>query len=611
MESKRSNLRHIFLASFVLVFFSFNFLNILHLAVFHSSWSLRKDAIAHHLQQLPPLHEEPQQPALSSPPSNLKLRAPPPLKNVLGNTSITEFEQDFEVPHVYVVAGMRQWRPTVRPHDPTLLLYVFAQGTIRYAPAHRQRYVMEITGCQVGDKWYPLLTSTSGAYCCELPKTPASDTPITLTVSQRVFIMPPRVTSLARKKRHALIRQPNGSYHLRSSAVWTSQVDAPATKSDCRYEVCLMTQEQTFPELLPDWITYHRKLGVDRVYIYDNNHTPTIGRQLSALSDVEVVHWPYPRSQFQAQTHFLLLARRRCTWAILIDVDERIVYRPAHVAWSRHNRHPTYTLPRSPLRHYLHAQTYTRGVSQVLMPPYEMGSSGHRVQPRESPQEAYIHLTGKQSRAMKPIVYVDHAWPQTHVHSVRMFPRHDKFHIPPSLLAPHALPQAAIGLAHYRMRSWEELVRKLRASRNSVTVAVPPPTTFRADKPRRSHLYAPKRLRYTHFRAAYRVIMRRRLTPPVLRRVTDTTTVFNDRPRLRSPGTRFVSILTPPHASTRNMTIMVPRWKNWFNWFPPYHTVMNADGVTCCRYRNGHVEPVFVNSEQYGTTDAASILTSA
>ena len=541
-----------------------------------------------------------------------KQRPPPQLGQVY-DAPAGDIPKDFEEPLVYVVAGM------THKHSDTHLLYVFAQGTIRNAPKRDHKYIMEVTGCQVGDMHYPLLTSTTGSYVCELPHKPALNSSVTLTVSADIFKLSPSLPTLVQKKVKSLTKLPSGRLALPTIARWTGQADEPLNPAkDARYEICLMTQERTFAELLPDWIDYHRRLGVDRVYIYDNSDKATIGEMLRSYSAIEVIHWPYARSQFQAQTHFLLLARRRCEWVILIDVDERLIYRPRAVSWPLH-RSVTHDLPTQPLRQYLRAQ-HTHGVSQIIVPPYEFGSSGCRLRPKKSPQEAYIHLTERRSYAPKPIVYIDHAWPQTHVHSIRMFHGHDRFHIPPSLLTPHALGTPALGLAHYRTRSWEELLRKLRGSRNSVTVSDDPaPQQYTITRPRPGFLRTPRHLRYTHFRSVYRAIMKHALIPPELRSATKSK-AFANRPRLvGANGTKFVDILWRSSANVGVFKVRVALWKNWFNYFPEYHKSIVEGGVTCCERkwerRNRHTDEVVVSSvhhkivttKKFGTFDASSI----
>jgi len=46
----------------------------------------------------------------------------------------------------------------------------------------------------------------------------------------------------------------------------------------------------------PQWIEYHRLLGVEHFYIYDNNSEDTILARLQAYMDAGVVtyiHWPF------------------------------------------------------------------------------------------------------------------------------------------------------------------------------------------------------------------------------------------------------------------------------------------------------------------------------
>lgn len=62
------------------------------------------------------------------------------------------------------------------------------------------------------------------------------------------------------------------------------------------------------------------------VYIYDNGVGDVeIEKAFLGRDTVEVVIWPWVKSQQIAQAHFLRAGRRRCEWTVLCDMDEWVM----------------------------------------------------------------------------------------------------------------------------------------------------------------------------------------------------------------------------------------------------------------------------------------------
>ncbi|KAK1859886.1 hypothetical protein I4F81_002478 [Pyropia yezoensis] len=126
------------------------------------------------------------------------------------------------------------------------------------------------------------------------------------------------------------------------------------------------------PDYLPDWLDYHRRIGVDHYYLYDNSLGGPTGAPgslaaagVAARPDTDVLVWPWRKSQAQAFSHALLLGRRRCEWLLFADVDE-FVYVPADAAAG-----PT----PGALRRLLVAAA-AGGAAQVSLSRLEMGPGG-------------------------------------------------------------------------------------------------------------------------------------------------------------------------------------------------------------------------------------------
>jgi hypothetical protein len=95
--------------------------------------------------------------------------------------------------------------------------------------------------------------------------------------------------------------------------------------------VAIVKGEASFIE---EWIVYHRLIGIDHFYIYDNDPTPALRSQLKAWEDfVTVIDWPgdptagWPGRNLQTKTyaHALKTIRRVHEWVTFFDVDEFIV----------------------------------------------------------------------------------------------------------------------------------------------------------------------------------------------------------------------------------------------------------------------------------------------
>lgn len=86
--------------------------------------------------------------------------------------------------------------------------------------------------------------------------------------------------------------------------------------------ICLMFKNEH--KHLPDFINYHRSLGVDDFIIYDNNSTPPVQ---SSDPGIIIQSWPDdgPAKQQRAYAHCLANIGRNYDWVGFIDTDEFVV----------------------------------------------------------------------------------------------------------------------------------------------------------------------------------------------------------------------------------------------------------------------------------------------
>ena len=87
-----------------------------------------------------------------------------------------------------------------------------------------------------------------------------------------------------------------------------------------RYTLCAMTQVKDASKFVPDWVKYHRRIGIDHFYIFDNNSSEAYSQD----PDVEYISFPWRKSQFQALMYGVQMTKSRCQWLAVFDVDEFI-----------------------------------------------------------------------------------------------------------------------------------------------------------------------------------------------------------------------------------------------------------------------------------------------
>lgn len=374
-------------------------------------------------------------------------------------------------------------------------LFIFSQGTYRKTLSPNNSFELDIISCVVGKMKYPIFFNSYGLQICRITYKPNTNDLITLEASKSIFKVAPQSRTLYSDLQDLLGRR---NFLLDSNAFWTEQYDILDTKQQTKYEICAMTQEKLFPELLKPWISYHSKLGVDRFYIYDNLCEKNLKQLLDKEKNVEVIDWPWNRSQIQAQNHFLLHSRRRCHWIALFDVDEYIVIR-RDGKWSE-SASRTY----NSLRHIVRGFK-VNNVSSMIVDSITMGSSGRVKTPKQPPPEAYTHMVPETETALpKSIVYAEHIFPVSHVHTITEYVGYRRSSS--SLCLDTFSEKDSIGIIHYRLRSWEEFIRK-RTSKNSYQVEEPLSSeAYDIKKPHARHLDISNQEQFLEFRAIFQFV---------------------------------------------------------------------------------------------------------
>lgn len=95
-----------------------------------------------------------------------------------------------------------------------------------------------------------------------------------------------------------------------------------------KYRVCVTAIIKNEGFYIEEWLCYHRSLGVDHFFIYDNNSEDGIDRILKPYINhgiVTLMHWPLLGGQIDAYNHAIHLFGHSTEWMAYIDLDEFIV----------------------------------------------------------------------------------------------------------------------------------------------------------------------------------------------------------------------------------------------------------------------------------------------
>ena len=166
------------------------------------------------------------------------------------------------------------------------------------------------------------------------------------------------------------------SYRAPSTAVLHR--DTLENAVDAKYFLCGVTMIKNCSKFLPDWVSYHRRIGVDHFYVLDNI-SPDLD-MLTGQPDVEFIRWPWRRSQHAAFTFVGLMAKSRCRWIVYFDVDE-------------------YVYPRSSpsLATLVREHDQTGSTSMLRLPSVLMSSQDLHQCPQTSVVEGYLYQQDPQT----------------------------------------------------------------------------------------------------------------------------------------------------------------------------------------------------------------------
>lgn len=152
---------------------------------------------------------------------------------------------------------------------------------------------------------------------------------------------------------------------------------------------------------LPEWIEYHRLIGVEHFFVFNNNSSDDIHLVLRKYINyglVTLVEWPFHPGQVYAYSYATRVFGPLVDWMALIDIDEFISMPSGET-----------------LSNFLDT---LQNVDQILIPWAMFGSSGHVSVPSGLVIENYVQRAVRPSHMVKSIVRPE-AVTQAEVHQSR------------------------------------------------------------------------------------------------------------------------------------------------------------------------------------------------
>ncbi len=93
-----------------------------------------------------------------------------------------------------------------------------------------------------------------------------------------------------------------------------------------RISLCLIFKDEA--PFLKEWIDYHKTIGIDHFYLYNNNSTDNFMEVIDPYvkeGTVTLIEWPMERSQNKCYEHCLNTFKDETNWIGYIDADEFVV----------------------------------------------------------------------------------------------------------------------------------------------------------------------------------------------------------------------------------------------------------------------------------------------
>lgn len=286
-----------------------------------------------------------------------------------------------------------------------------------------------------------------------------------------------------------------------SSVVWSDSLlddylpkDIP---SQPRYEMCIMTAMKQYPYLLDGFIQFYRRAGVDQIFIFDNMAAIDLHHHMRHHAPfVQVVYWPWTRSQMQSFNFFLRASRPRCKYVAYFDADEYIM---------------TAYEGRNTFRNYIRYRMETQRYNQVVALFIRMLNNGYIRMPTGDIPLLYTRREKNQTMRLGKAVVdndIEYLWHKIHMVKARRGAKNywnTTWEFDPKTYNDSAM------LVHYTERSWEEYVLKRRFGGSTPMTSDRNPEELDVDKPTDSYMNLSKTVEFDGLARRWNVTMQEKL----------------------------------------------------------------------------------------------------
>lgn len=102
----------------------------------------------------------------------------------------------------------------------------------------------------------------------------------------------------------------------------------PKDNAERKYKVAILSIFKNEANYLCEWIEFHKIVGVEHFYLYNNNSTDDYLSVLTPYIEqglVTLVQWPYAQGQLSCYKDGIAKYKGEAEWIALIDIDEFIV----------------------------------------------------------------------------------------------------------------------------------------------------------------------------------------------------------------------------------------------------------------------------------------------
>ena len=102
----------------------------------------------------------------------------------------------------------------------------------------------------------------------------------------------------------------------------------PNVRENTKYNVCICAIFKNEGKYLKEWIEFHKIIGVEHFYLYNNNSTDNYKDVLKPYIEdgvVDLIDWPRQQAQIPAYIDCVKRFRDTTKWIGFIDIDEYIV----------------------------------------------------------------------------------------------------------------------------------------------------------------------------------------------------------------------------------------------------------------------------------------------